>query len=238
MTCDTAQKTRIPGAPFTMGSDRSVPSWLTYVTGASWQTPEGPGSDAADRPGHPVVHVSCRDAQAYAAWADKRLPTKAESERAARGGIDGQECTWADELRPGSREMANTWAAGQFPALTPADREPGTKPAGHFRPTGYGLCDMTGNVWEWTTSPYQPGHHLPQPCCAGQADSTGIPADPLRVGMPLRTLKGGSYLCAANYCARYRRAARTPQAKDGSASNIGFRCAASAPAKDTHPWTS
>jgi formylglycine-generating enzyme required for sulfatase activity len=208
--------------------DLAAPSWWDYVAGASWQSPEGPGSDLAGRLDHPVVHISYRDAQAYAAWAGKRLPTEAEWERAARGGLDGLDYAWGTDLRPGGQDMANTWPAGEFPALQSGARQPGTTPAGQFPANGYGLYDMIGNVWEWTTTFYQPGHSLAQPCCGG-AD---VPADPLRVGAALRAVKGGSFLCAANYCARYRPAARIPQAEDGAASNIGFRCAASAPGKD------
>lgn len=216
---------RPPAGP----ADLSVPSWWTYLPGASWQTPDGPGSDVDDRPDHPVVHVSYRDARAYADWAGKRLLTEAEWERAACGGTDGHEYSWGAELHPDGQEMANTWPSGQFPVLVPGARGPGTTPVGRFPPNGYGLYDTIGNVWEWTTTPYQPGHSLSRPCCAGGVASASVPADPLQVGGALRTVKGGSFLCAANYCARYRPAARIPQAEDGSASNIGFRCAASAP---------
>ena len=163
--------------PRRAGRAPSVPSWWTYLPGASWQTPDGPGQRRG-RPDHPVVHISCRDAEAYAAWARKRLPTEAEWERAARGGTDGHEYPWGAELHPDGQEMANTWPSGEFPVLAPEGREPGTTPVGRFPPNGYGLYDTIGNVWEWTTTPYQPGHSPSRPCCAGGIARADVPVRP------------------------------------------------------------
>jgi formylglycine-generating enzyme required for sulfatase activity len=207
--------------------DLGVPTWREYVPGACWHSPEGPGSDVGDRADHPVVHVSLNDAEAYAAWCGKRLPTEAEWERAARAGTES-EFPWGDVLRPGEQWMANTWPGPSFPDVADPDRAPGTSPVGSFPPNAWGLVDLIGNVWEWTTDRYEPGHRAPRSCCGAPRPAT---VDPLHVGPPLNVLKGGSFLCAANYCRRYRPAARIPQAADSSASNVGFRCAAD---PDTH----
>jgi formylglycine-generating enzyme len=206
--------------------------WWAYVPGACWRHPEGPGSTWQGRERHPVVHVAFEDAEAYAAWAGKALPTEAQWEFAARGGLDRKVYAWGDDFSPGGRSMANTWQ-GQFPfqnLLT--DGYEGTSPVGAFPPNGYGLYDMIGNVWEWTTDWFQARHQgsSGKPCCA-PVDPRG-PAtpehsyDPLTPAtrIPRRVLKGGSHLCAPNYCLRYRPAARSPQAVDSSTSHIGFRC--------------
>jgi formylglycine-generating enzyme required for sulfatase activity len=194
-------------------------SWWHFRPGACWYRPEGEGSGLDGREHHPVVHVSHRDASAYAAWAGKRLPSEAEWERAARGGVDGRPFAWGDELAPGGALLANYWA-GSFP-LAPAEGAAcGTTPVGSYAANAFGLRDVIGNVWEWTTDTFHPGHQ-PTGCCGSAAA-----ADPLQVGGVLRVLKGGSFLCAADACARYRPAARIPQAEDSGASNVGFRCAA------------
>lgn len=198
--------------------DLRYPTWWQYVVGASWRRPEGPGSSIRGREDHPVVHVAYEDALAYAAWKGRSLPTEAQWERAARGGVEGLAYAWGDELEPGGRRMANTWR-GEFPFLNLEGRV-GTSPVGTFPENGYGLVDMIGNVWEWTIDLYDAPATPAKPCCTPQSPTGG----PLR-----RVLKGGSHLCAPNYCRRYRPAARHPQEADTSTSHIGFRCIANAP---------
>ena len=188
--------------------------WWSWVPGASWRHPFGPGSDVADRADHPVVQVAYPDAAAYAAWAGRRLPTEAEWEYAARGGL-ATTYAWGDEEKPAGHTMANTWQ-GRFPYHN--DGWVGTSPVKVFPPNGFGLFDMIGNVWEWTTTEFSAHHRLDQPpktCCAPTR-----PADP---GIA-QTLKGGSHLCAPEYCHRYRPAARSPQSQDTATTHIGFRC--------------
>jgi formylglycine-generating enzyme required for sulfatase activity len=174
-----------------------------------------------------VVHIVFADAEAYASWAGKELPTEAEWEYAARGGLDGAEFAWGDELFPKGKPMANTWQ-GEFPyENTLLDGYEGTSPVGSFPPNGYGLYDVCGNVWEWTTDWYTPGGETPSPCCGGDPRAASIdPSDPTAI--PRRVMKGGSHLCAPNYCRRYRPAARMAQAIDTSTNHLGFRCIARA----------
>ncbi|EHB56358.1 Sulphatase-modifying factor protein [Mycolicibacterium rhodesiae JS60] len=191
--------------------------WWDWAPGASWRTPFGPGSDIADKADHPVVQVAYPDANAYAAWADRRLPTEAEWEYAARAGSTGP-YAWGDEPTVGGALMANTWQ-GRFPYRNDgALGWVGTSPVGTFPPNGYGLVDMIGNVWEWTTTRYSAHHRLDQQnsCCPPPTEP-----DPA----VSQTLKGGSHLCAPEYCHRYRPAARSPQSQDSSTTHIGFRCA-------------
>ena len=193
-------------------------AWWRYAEGASWRHPEGPGSHLDGRWDHPVVHVAHADAAAYAAWAGKALPTEAEWEFAARGGLDRAEFAWGDALVPGGVHRANTWQ-GRFPIENLAeDGHAGTSPVTAFPPNGYGLFDMIGNVWEWTTTPWRVDHRktATDGCCAATAVRSGTPA--------LKVVKGGSHLCAPNHCRRYRPAARQPQSIDTSLSHIGFRC--------------
>jgi sulfatase modifying factor 1 len=211
----------------------TVANWWTFMLGADWRHPQGPNSSLAGRERHPVVHVAYSDAEAYAAWAGKALPTEAEWEFAARGGLDGATYAWGEEFMPGGRPMANTWQ-GEFPWQNLAiDGFVGTSPGGTFPPNGYGLYDMIGNVWEWTTDWYQPRHPAEQTkaCCVphnprgGNQAASYDPAQP-RIRIPRKVLKGGSHLCAPNYCRRYRPAARFPEPIDTSTCHVGFRCIA------------
>jgi sulfatase modifying factor 1 len=204
-------------------------NWWTWVPGADWRHPQGPGSSVKKRPDHPVVHVAWDDVTAYAAWVGKDLPTEAEWEFAARGGLDGATYAWGEELTPDGSWMANTWQ-GEFPIHNTAeDGYHGTAPVGRYPPNGYGLLDMIGNVWEWTTDWYQAHAETSHACCTvmnprgGRQEASFDPGMP-DVPIPRRVMKGGSHLCAPNYCQRYRPAARMPQAVDTSTSHLGFRC--------------
>lgn len=206
--------------------------WWQLVHGADWRHPVGPGSSIKGIEDHPVVHVGFADAEAYAAWAGKALPTEAEWEYAARGGLDGAEYAWGDELVPGGRHRANTWQ-GQFPNQnTLEDRYLRTSPVEAFPPNGYGLRDMIGNCWEWTADWYVAKHDADpeaSPCCAPRnprgpgMEASFDPATP-DLAIPRKVLKGGSHLCAPNYCRRYRPAARHPEPIDTSTSHVSFRC--------------
>lgn len=214
--------------------DLRFPTWWAYVPGANWRHPEGSESTLAGREQHPVVHVAYEDAAAYAVWAGKELPTEAQWEYAARGGLEGAVYPWGNEYAPGGRLMANTWQ-GKFPwQNVRADGRVGTLPVGSFPPNGYGLYDMAGNVWEWTADWYQPRHpdKASKPCCIPlnpQGTTKEQSVDPTQPPMPRKVLKGGSFLCAPNYCVRYRPAARIPEPVDTSTCHIGFRCVITIP---------
>ena len=204
-------------------------NWWTYVAGADWRHPQCRASSLAGLGKHPVVHVAFDDAEAYARWAGKDLPTEAEFEFAARGGLEGAEYAWGDEFAPGGRQMANTWQ-GEFPHQNlKLDGFEGTAPVGSFPPNGYGLYDTIGNVWEWTTDWYQAHHELVNACCGdanprgGAREKSYDPNDP-GSRIPQKVIKGGSHLCAPNYCRRYRPAARMAEPVDTSTSHLGFRC--------------
>jgi formylglycine-generating enzyme required for sulfatase activity len=218
-----------PPGPVSLDDFRA---WWAWAPGSQWRHPEGADSTLHGREQHPVTHVSYRDAAAYAAWAGKQLPTEAEWEFAARGGLEGAVYAWGDEFAPRGRMMANTWQ-GDFPVhndlLDGYDR---TSPVGRFPPNGYGLVDMTGNVWEWTTQDYASSHAAADAVGDGRATCCGPRRAPPGTGPAAGTqgrsstkvIKGGSHLCAPNYCLRYRPAARQSQTVDTSTSHLGFRC--------------
>jgi formylglycine-generating enzyme len=224
-----------PARPVSLDDFRA---WWAWVPGAQWRHPDGPGSTLNGLERHPVTHVAYADAVAFAAWAGKRLPTEVEWEFAARGGLEGATYAWGDEFAPRGRMMANTWQ-GTFPThnelLDGYDR---TSPVGKFPPNGYGLVDITGNVWEWTRQDYTSSHaHAatsPGPtrtpdvqasCCGPRRTPGSGSAAGSRAGAPsAKVVKGGSHLCAPNYCLRYRPAARQFEAVDTSTGHIGIRC--------------
>jgi sulfatase modifying factor 1 len=195
---------RVPSAP-----------WWVVVDGATWRTPEGPETDLSDRGDHPVVHVSWSDANAYAQWAGKRLPTEAEWEYAARGGLEQARYAWGDELEPGGEHRCNIWQ-GYFPMKNSgADGWLGTAPVDAFAPNGYGLHNVAGNVWEWCADWWSVTYHVDGP----RTDPSGPAHGDQRV------MRGGSYLCHESYCNRYRVAARSSNTPDSSTGHLGFRCA-------------
>ena len=203
-------------------------NWWYYVAGADWRHPEGPQSSIANRVQHPVVHMAYEDAVAYAGWIGKELPNEAEWEFAARGGLNAATYTWGEEFTPGGRYMANTWQ-GEFPWQNlVSDGYEGTSPVGSFPPNNYGLFDMIGNVWEWTSDWYGPRHEVQKFCCGGEIHKSSDREqsyDPhLRnIRIPRKVIKGGSFLCSPNYCRRYRPAARMAQPVETSTSHVGFR---------------
>ncbi|NNG97644.1 formylglycine-generating enzyme family protein [Gordonia araii NBRC 100433] len=216
----------VPGAlvftktagPVNLGDWRQ---WWRWEPGASWRNPEGPDSSIEGRGDHPVVQVAYRDAAAYAEWAGRRLPTETEWEFAARGGVDGLEFAWGDDLFPDGKVMANTWL-GNFPYESTGWG--GTSPVGAYPANGYGLYDMIGNVWERTSDAYAPRHVVPgdqHVSADGRPDLLAPTVDP----QVMRVTKGGSFICAPEYCRRYRPAARSAQSDDSATSHLGFRCA-------------
>ncbi len=214
----------VPGSLVFTPPDRPVPLddhrvWWSYAAGADWRHPEGPSSKVGGRDRHPVTHVGFADAREYARWAGKDLPTEAEWELAARGALEGGTYASGDEFAPRGRLMANTWQ-GEFPWQNLVlDRFAGTSPVGSFPPNGYGLFDVTGNVWEWTRDDWTASHAKAKAgaCCA-PAPTTVLP------DIPRRVTKGGSHLCAPNYCHRYRPAARQGEPIHTTTGHLGFRC--------------
>lgn len=209
---------------------RDWSQWWSYVPGAQWRHPEGPESTLEGRGDHPVVHVAYEDAEAFAKWAGKMLPSEAEWEFAARGGLNGARFVWGDDMYPGGKPAANTWQ-GRFPwENLMTDGYERTSPVGTFPANGYGLYDMAGNVWEWTSDWYQAKRDGSQvkACCSVDSARAAVEgsydtAHP-EFRIPRKVLKGGSHLCAPNYCLRFRPAARSPQMIDTGMSHLGFRC--------------
>jgi sulfatase modifying factor 1 len=210
---------------------RDWSQWWQFKFGANWRRPYGPRSSIAGLQDHPVVHIAYCDAEAYAKWAGKELPTEAEWEFAARGGLDGAEFAWGDDFAPSGRQMANTWQ-GAFPHQNlKTDGYERSSPVRTFPPNGYGLYDMIGNVWEWTTDWWSARHDADpaKACCiptnprGAREEQSYDPCQPA-IRIPRKVLKGGSHLCAPNYCRRYRPAARHAEPVDTSTSHVGFRC--------------
>jgi formylglycine-generating enzyme required for sulfatase activity len=222
----------VPGSMVFSPPDHAVGTedftkWWKYVPGASWKTPEGPGSSIEGKMDHPVVHVSWHDADAYARWAGKRLPTEAEWEFAARGGLSGKRFPWGDEEPTEDAPRCNIWH-GTFPHRNtkPAERQR-TVPVRSFAPNGYGLHDMAGNVWEWCADWYRPDEYARRKLAGGIADNPVGPRaslDPRSGDAPRRVTRGGSFLCHRAYCESYRPGARRGTDPDTSMSHIGFRC--------------
>jgi sulfatase modifying factor 1 len=222
----------VPGSIVFTPTEEPVPldnfiAWWRYEPGANWRHPTGPKSDLKDAAKLPVVHVSYEDAEAYAKWAGKRLPTEAEWEFAARGGLSGKPFTWGDELKPGGKWMANIYQ-GRFPVKdTGLDGFAGVAPVAMFPPNGFGLYDMAGNVWQWCSDWYRPDYYDQLARAGGVARNPQGPPDsfdPAEPGLPKRVQRGGSFLCSDQYCSRYMVGSRGKGEPSSAANHIGFRC--------------
>jgi sulfatase modifying factor 1 len=213
-----------PGGAVSLSDSRR---WWRYVPGANWRHPTGPGSDLTGRDNYPAVHIAYPDAEAYAAWAHKRLPTEAEFEFAARGGLAGRKFAWGDELRPQGRHMANTFQ-GHFPDHdSRGDGWGGVSPVAKFPPNRYGLHDIAGNVWEWCSDWYRPDTYARLAALGKVAENPRGPADsfdPAEPGVPKRVQRGGSFLCSSQFCARYLVGARGRAEPSSGIGHVGFRC--------------
>ena len=227
----------VPGSAVFTPTSTPVPldnplRWWRYTAGANWKHPEGPGSDLKRRADHPVVHVSYEDTVAYATWANKRVPTEAEFEFAARGGLDRHKFPWGNELTPGGKPVANIWQ-GKFPAKNHGeDGYVGTSPVTAFPPNGFGLLDMGGNVWQWCADWYRPDAYATRAQAGTAVHNPTGPADsfdPAEPGAAKRVLRGGSYLCTDQYCARYLVGSRGKSEISSGTSNLGIRLVRSAP---------
>ncbi|MGH9162784.1 MAG: formylglycine-generating enzyme family protein [Vicinamibacteraceae bacterium] len=222
---------QVPGSAVFRPTSQPVPldnplQWWSYTPNASWHHPEGAGSTLRNRADHPVVHMAFEDASAYARWAGKRLPTEAEFEFAARGGLDRNLFPWGNELTPGNKPVANTWQ-GRFPEKDHAeDGYAGTSPVTAFPANGFGLYDMGGNVWQWCADWYRPDYYAvlaKSQTVAHNPEGPNESFDPQEPGVTKRVLRGGSYLCTDQYCARYLVGSRGKSEISSAASNLGFR---------------
>ncbi|MGB0120177.1 MAG: formylglycine-generating enzyme family protein [Solirubrobacterales bacterium] len=206
--------------------------WWAWTPGANWRHPWGPQSDLEGKEDHPVTQVTFQDADAYARWAGKSLPTEVQWERAGRGGLEDEDFAWGDQIAPGGIERMNRWI-GEFPwkfrPRPDGPRKPGTVAVKSYEPNPFGLYEVTGNTWEWTSTWFVDKHDEPASRCCAPNNPRGPGVDDSRdpaSGIPRKVIKGGSFLCAENYCSRYRPSARIPESIESSTVHVSFRCIA------------